>query len=135
MPVTYRRPLIDKDKNTIHPITCTKAVYNDEGKDLDELLKNASYRVVVTSTSGIISTKVLSATMTAKVMNGPADVTSSFINNYYIFKWTRTSTDSAADTVWNNNPDHYGVGKTTLTITSEDILYSATYTCSLCNND
>lgn len=132
---TYKRPLIDKQQNTIHPITCTKAVYDDEGRDLDELLKIGGYHIEINATSTVISAQVSRSVLTAKVYNGPADITANFMGNDYIFKWTRTSTDAAADAIWNNDRDHYGPGMNTLTVTEQDILYSATYTCGLYNND
>lgn len=134
----YHKRIIDKNSNIIHPITCTDSVYDDEtGESLRVILENTAtmdevnellgYRIELTSTSDILSTDIPNTTITAKVWHGSADVTSQF--NDSLFHWKRVSSDSTADRIWNLN--HIGIKQ--ITLTTLDVLYSATYSCELYN--
>ena len=63
--------------------------------------------------------------MTVRVWHGSENVTDKLAASR--FEWKRVSSDSTADAMWNAN--HKDLKSITLTTT--EVLYSATYTCEL----
>ena len=90
--------------------------------DMDTLI---GYRLEIISTSDLLSEDIRSTTLTARVWHGSENVTADIPGTR--FRWKRVSSDSTADGLW--NAAHTGVKSITLTV--QDILYSATYTCEL----
>lgn len=90
--------------------------------DMDTLI---GYRLEIISTSDLLSEDIRSATLTARVWHGSENVTADITAAR--FRWKRVSSDSTADGLW--NAAHTGMKSITLTV--QDILYSATYTCEL----
>ena len=90
--------------------------------DMDELI---GYRLEIISTSDLLSEDIKSTTLTVRVWHGSENVTDKLAASR--FEWKRVSSDSAADALWNAN--HKGLKSITLTTT--EVLYSATYTCEL----
>ena len=101
----------------------------DAAADLKALSDNVEvlvgYRVEIVSTSDILSDDIPQTTLRARVWHGSQDVTDSIPASR--FRWTRVTSDSTADTLWNNN--HKGVKS--ITLGKADVLYSATYNCEL----
>jgi len=83
------------------------------------------YRMEIISTSDILSSDIQTTTLFARVWHGSENVTDSIPASK--FAWKRVSSDSTADRIWNEN--HAGIK--TFTLTTMDVLYSATYTCEL----
>lgn len=83
------------------------------------------YRLEIISTSDLLSEDIKSTTLSARVWHGSENVTDSIPAAR--FSWKRVSSDSTADALWNTA--HTGMKSITLTV--QDILYSATYTCEL----
>lgn len=90
--------------------------------DMDELI---GYRLEIISTSDLLSEDIKNTTLTVRVWHGSENVTDKLAASR--FEWKRVSSDSTADTLWNAN--HKGLKSITLTTT--EVLYSATYTCEL----
>lgn len=90
--------------------------------DMDTLI---GYRLEIISTSDLLSEDIKSTTLSARVWHGSENVTDSIPAAR--FSWKRVSSDSTADALWNTA--HTGMKSITLTV--QDILYSATYTCEL----
>ena len=90
--------------------------------DMDELV---GYRIEIISTSDILSESIQTTTLSARVWHGSENVTDDIPASR--FRWKRKSADSTADELWNNN--HTGVKS--ITLTTRDVLYSATYDCEL----
>lgn len=86
------------------------------------------YRIEVRSTSDILSSSITSTTLTAYVYKGKNEVTDTVVSKLY---WTRISSDSTADAIWNEN--HKGIKS--ITLTTKDVYYSANYVCSLVEED
>lgn len=91
-------------------------------EDMDTLI---GYRLEIISTSDLLSEDIKSTTLSARVWHGSENVTDSIPAAR--FSWKRVSSDSTADGIW--NAAHTGMKSITLTV--QDILYSATYTCEL----
>lgn len=83
------------------------------------------YRMEIISTSDILSSEIQSTTLSARVWNGKNNITDDLNANR--FQWTRVSSDAYGDAIWNNN--HRGVKS--ITLTTVDVVYSATYSCEL----
>ena len=64
--------------------------------------------------------------LTATVFSWDKDVTDELDDNQFI--WTRVSSDSEADKVWNSA--HFG-GTKSITITNDDVKARATFYCDL----
>ena len=90
---------------------------------LDEVDEQIGYRVEIVSTSDVLSDEVNSTTLTARVWHGNKNVTDDMAAS--CFNWKRRTTDSAADSVWNET--HKGMKS--ITVTVRDVYYSATYDC------
>lgn len=97
--------------------------------DLETIETNVTsligHRVEIISTSDILSDAIQSTTLSAKVWHGSQDVTDTIPSS--LFKWRRVSADSTGDNNWNNA--HQGMKSITLTV--QDVLFSATYFCDL----
>lgn len=106
---------LDLSSNTSINLTVEKAVE-----------KAAGYRVELYSDRGdVLSERVPSTTLRVRVWLGSKEVTDSLPASR--FAWTRQSTDETADRLW--NAEHAGVKQ--ISLTTAEILYSATYSCSL----
>nr|DAQ03006.1 MAG TPA: Putative tail protein [Caudoviricetes sp.] len=94
--------------------------------DVDELL---GYRLEIISTSDILSADIQNTILQARVWHGSQNVTDSIDASR--FSWHRLSADSTADALWDSA--HAGMKQITLTV--RDVLYSATYTCELADEE
>lgn len=123
--VTFWHPKIEYGNK----VTDWTPAPEDAAADLKALSDNVEvlvgYRVEIVSTSDILSDDIPQTTLRARVWHGSQDVTDSLPASR--FRWTRVTSDSTADTLWNNN--HKGVK--TITLGKADVLYSATYNCEL----
>ncbi len=90
--------------------------------DMDELV---GHRIEIVSTSDILSEDITSTVLSARVWHGSQNVTDSIAAAR--FCWKRVSSDATADTLWNQA--HRGIKS--ITLTTRDVLYSATYSCEL----
>ena len=90
--------------------------------DMDELV---GFRIEIIATSDILSEDIQTTTLTARVWHGSENVTD--ILPASRFQWKRKSADSMADGIW--NAAHTGMKS--ITLTTRDVLYSATYDCEL----
>ena len=90
--------------------------------DMDELV---GFRIEIIATSDILSEDIQTTTLTARVWHGSENVTDSLPASR--FQWKRKSADGTADGIW--NAAHTGMKSVTLT--TRDVLYSATYDCEL----
>lgn len=94
--------------------------------DAEERIKSiVAYRLEIVSTSDVLSSDIQQATLSARVWYGTQNITNSVDASR--FQWERVSADSAADALW--NAAHAGMKA--VIITTKDVLYSATYSCSL----
>lgn len=91
-------------------------------EDMDELL---GFRMEITATSDILSEDIRTTTLTARVWHGSQNVTNDIPASR--FQWKRKSADETADNIW--NAAHTGMKS--ITLTTRDVLYSATYDCEL----
>lgn len=90
--------------------------------DMDTLV---GYRMEIISSSDILSSDIQQTTLSARVWHGSSNVTDTIAESR--FNWKRVSSDSTADALWNNT--HQGMKSITLTV--QDVAYSATYSCEL----
>ena len=90
--------------------------------DMDDLI---GFRLEIISTSDLLSEDIRNTTLSVRVWHGSENVTDTLPAAR--FNWKRVSSDSTADALW--NAAHTGMKSITLTTT--DVLYSATYTCEL----
>lgn len=90
--------------------------------DMDDLI---GYRLEIVSTSDLLSEDIRNTTLAVRVWHGSENVTDTLPASR--FSWKRVTSDSTADALW--NASHTGLKAITLTTT--DVLYSATYTCEL----
>lgn len=109
----------DGIRSIVESTTYTKAVIDDKIED------SLAYRVDIVATSDILSASVQSTTLTAIAWKGNQDITNTLPAT--AFSWTRTSSDSTADEQW--NAAHHNMKS--ITVTTQDIVYSATYSCEL----
>lgn len=89
---------------------------------MDELV---GFRMEITATSDILSEDIRTTTLTARVWHGSQNVTNDIPASR--FQWKRKSADETADNIW--NAAHTGMKS--ITLTTRDVLYSATYDCEL----
>lgn len=101
----------------------------DEITDNIEKINNAKmYRVEVQCSGPLImNQKTQTATLSCKIYSWDTDVTETFDSS--LFRWYRSSNDSAQDEIWNNNTKHHGCK--TLQITNEDIDNNASFYCEV----
>ena len=90
--------------------------------EIDELV---GYRLEIISTSDILSSDITTTTLSVRIWHGNQNVTDDIPASR--INWTRVSSDSTADRIWNNN--HKGMKSFILGTT--DVLYSATYNCEM----
>lgn len=91
-------------------------------EDMDELV---GFRMEITATSDILSEDIRTTVLTARVWHGSQNVTDDIPASR--FQWKRKSADETADNIW--NAAHTGMKS--ITLTTRDVLYSATYDCEL----
>ena len=97
-------------------------------KPIEEYIdEQLGYRIEVLSTSNILSSDIPEITIYTRVYKGPTDITADLPDN--VFHWTRVSDDAFADNIWNNNPVNQG--RKMFTLSTLDVYYSATFTCSI----
>lgn len=123
--VTFWHPKIEYGNK----VTDWTPAPEDAAADLKALSDNVDvlvgHRLEIVSTSDILSDDIPQTTLRARVWHGSQDVTDSLPASR--FRWTRVTSDSTADTLWNNN--HKGMKS--ITLGKADVLYSATYNCEL----
>ena len=91
-------------------------------EDMGELV---GFRMEITATSDILSEDIRTTALTARVWHGSQNVTDDIPASR--FQWKRKSADETADNIW--NAAHTGMKS--ITLTTRDVLYSATYDCEL----
>lgn len=96
---------------------------------VEDIEEEIGIRLEIVSTSDILSEDIPSITLAAKAWHGSTDVTNSLAASR--FNWKRTTSNSAADTTWNNNH----TGMKSITLTCADVDYSATYSCELMSEE
>ena len=111
----------EKASITLLENSITTAVSNIE-ETVDTLI---GHRIEIVSTSDILSEAVSATTLSARVWHGSQDVTNTLPTSR--FQWRRVSADPTADTLW--NAAHTGIKS--ITLTTLDVQYSATYYCDL----
>ena len=94
--------------------------------DMDDLV---GFRIEIVSTSDILSDDIQTTTLSARVWHGSQNVTDQLAASR--FQWKRKTADSTADGIW--NAAHTGMKS--ITLTTRDVLYSATYDCELLKED
>lgn len=77
---------------------------------------------IVSSNGNVFKNGNVSTTLTAKIREGNNDVSARILDSQ--IKWSRTSTDTLADAIWNEV--HADAGKT-IEITTEDVIQKATF--------
>lgn len=99
----------------------------DKGTIEDIIDETVAYSLIIESSNGnIFKNGEIETTLTAVVKRGQEIVTSEIPSANFV--WTRTSEDSTADAIWNE--EHKGVGSQIL-ITKEDVDSKATFKCSI----
>jgi hypothetical protein len=73
------------------------------------------------------TTTPFTTTMRARVFKGGVEVTDNFTDAD--FRWSRTSSDTHSDAIWNSA--HYSVGGKTLSITQDDVAGRTNFFCTL----
>jgi hypothetical protein len=73
------------------------------------------------------TTSAFSTTMRARVFKGGVEITDEFSDAD--FRWSRTSSDTHSDAIWNS--EHYSVGGKTLSITQDDVAGRTNFFCTL----
>lgn len=129
---------LSADRIQAHSITANHLA-SDVGQSLD-LSSNTSirmtvesvvetavgYRLEITTDRGdVLSEYVPQTTLRARVWYGNTEVTGSIDASR--FHWTRSSQDETSDKQW--NAVHTGMKQ--ITLTTQDVLYSATYSCEI----
>ena len=100
----------------------TDAIREDVGAKVELIV---GYRIEIDSTSDVLSSKVGTTVLTARVMNGQKNVTDELEDS--LFNWKRITDDTVADEQWNN--EH--VGMKSIVLTRADVYKSAVYQCDL----
>lgn len=105
----------------------TTASVEEQTNRIDNIEEQKMYRLVISSSNGnIFKNGNISTVLTATVFSWDKDVTDELDDNQFI--WTRVSSDSEADKVWNSA--HFG-GTKSITITNDDVKARATFYCDL----
>lgn len=108
----------------IDPDKITQTVISS--KEFNEAVdQKVPYRVDIISTSDILSSDIQQIEIYAIVWKGVENVTEQIDASRFV--WKRISQDSTADEIWNKN--HLGIKR--FTVTTQDVWYSATYTCEI----
>ncbi len=98
-------------------------------KGFAQIWEDGSYAVKILGNTTIRNGQG-STQLTAYVFHGGEDVTSDFTSTD--FTWKRTSNNTSDDETWNKL--HVGIGRV-LTVSKDDIRYSAVFTCEVMLND
>ena len=94
---------------------------------IDDIESKKMYRLVISSSNGnIFKNGSISTTLSASVFSWDEDITDTLDSNQFI--WTRVSSDTEEDKLWNDA--HYG-GAKSITITNDDVKVRATFYCDL----
>lgn len=105
----------------------TTASVEEQTNRIDNIEEQKMYRLVISSSNGnIFKNGNISTVLTATVFSWDKDVTDELDDNQFI--WTRVSSDTEADKVWNSA--HFG-GTKSITITNDDVKARATFYCDL----
>ena len=105
----------------------TTASVEEQTNRIDNIEEQKMYRLVISSSNGnIFKNGNISTMLTATVFSWDKDVTDELDDNQFI--WTRVSSDTEADKVWNSA--HFG-GTKSITITNDDVKARATFYCDL----
>lgn len=105
----------------------TTASVEEQTNRIDNIEEQKMYRLVISSSNGnIFKNGNISTVLTATVFSWDKDVTDELDDNQFI--WTRVSSDSEADKVWNSA--HFG-GTKSIIITNDDVKARATFYCDL----
>ena len=112
---------------TLSPDSVTNVYTKDDvDSKIDEVNKRNMYSVNILSTNGsTFKNGKVSTVLRAVVYKWDEDVTSEFNASQFI--WTRTSANTASDTVWNNA--NKGVKQVTIEMT--DMKRNTTFTCDV----
>lgn len=103
------------------------ASFNEIKTDVTDIKNKKMYRLEIISSNGVLfKNNNISTTLKAKVWSWDEDVTDTIPESCFI--WTRNSDDKEQDLYWNNE---YGKGKKQITITREDVVGHATFSCEL----
>ena len=95
------------------------------------ILGESALSVQIESSNGsIFKNGAVSTTLSVRIHSGGEDVTQLFDDND--FRWTRVSSDSAADELWNSA--HFG-GARQITLTPQDVAGRATFFCSIIDRE
>lgn len=101
---------------------------NSTVEEIDHFTSSNMYRVEIKSNgSQMMTKKGQTAVLTCKVYSWDNDITD--ILEDAMFNWKRTSDNSDSDVIWNADTRH--IGKKTITITTEDVLYNASFNCEV----
>lgn len=100
----------------------TDAIREDVGAKVELIV---GYRIEIDSTSDVLSSKVGTTVLTARVMNGQKNVTDELEDS--LFNWKRITDDTVADEQWNK--EH--IGMKSIVLTRADVYKSAVYQCDL----
>jgi len=94
---------------------------------IDNIEDQKMYRLVISSSNGnIFKNGSISTVLSATVFSWDEDITDTLDPNQFI--WTRVSSDSEEDKLWNQA--HYG-GTKSISITNDDVKVRATFYCDL----
>ncbi len=105
----------------------TSADLSEQTERIDGIEEQRMYRLVISSSNGnIFKNGEISTVLSAIVYSWDEDITESLDDNQFI--WTRVSSDSDDDLIWNQR--HAG-GTKEITITSDDVRVRATFCCDL----
>ena len=105
-----------------------KVKYGDTNDTIDNIIDGTiAYNVTIFSSNGnVFKNGNISTVLKAIVTKGQEDITSTLQNSAFL--WTRVSSNSTADTLWNQ--EHTGVGSQ-IEVTEEDVDSQATFSCSI----
>ena len=123
---------IDEDKIVAAVEKTDRFVTKEDAENFstkDEVEELVGYRMEIISTSDVLSSEITETTLMARVWHGSMDVTDTLDASR--FNWKRYSSDSMGDEIWNTN--HRGMKQ--ITLTTLDVLYSATYDCELTSEE
>lgn len=95
-----------------------------------EIESNIPYNLYISSSNGIrMNDGITDTILSARLYKRDEDVTDQYDDQYFI--WTRSSSDSAGDTYWN---EQHSSGTKQLRITRNDVYGGAMFSCSFSYN-
>ena len=118
-----------KDSIELKDVTLKWVDFDKEAQDQITDAAGAVSIQVHSSRGSSFTNGVISTTLTATVLKGDKDITSSLNNNQ--FSWLRISENSHGDIIWNEQ--HQGVGSS-ISITEEDVYRKAMFECKITIN-